>query len=192
MMNYGYARVSTDEQTNEPQIQELIRQGISPEQILTEKVSGSVLAKERSALSGLIAKLQAGDTLTVMKLDRLGRNAIDILSLIDELTENDIGVRVLNLGVDTSKASGRLFLTLLAGFAEFEREIIRERCIARLESAKANGILLGRRNVLTPEQRIQARQLRQEGRTVSEVARILHTSRMTAWRAMNSTNITKT
>lgn len=191
-MNYGYARVSTDEQTNDPQIQELVRQGISPDQILTEKVSGSVLAKERPALSSLITNLQAGDTLTVVKLDRLGRNAIDVLSLIDELTENDIGVRVLNLGVDTSKASGRLFLTLLAGFAEFEREIIRERCIAGLESARANGILLGRRSVLTPEQRIQARQLRQEGKTVSEVARILHTSRMTAWRAMNGPKITKT
>lgn len=191
-MNYGYARVSTDEQTNDPQIQELVRQGISPDQILTEKVSGSVLAKERPALSSLITNLQAGDTLTVVKLDRLGRNAIDVLSLIDELTENDIGVRVLNLGVDTSKASGRLFLTLLAGFAEFEREIIRERCIAGLESARANGILLGRRSVLTPEQRIQARQLRQEGKSVSEVARILHTSRMTAWRAMNAPQITKT
>ncbi|MBS1051126.1 recombinase family protein [Gluconobacter japonicus] len=191
-MNYGYARVSTDEQTNNPQIQELVRQGISPDKILTEKVSGSVLAKQRPALSSLITNMQAGDTLTVVKLDRLGRNAIDVLSLIDELTEGDINVRILNLGVDTSKASGRLFLTLLAGFAEFEREIIRERCIAGLESAKANGILLGRRNVLTPEQRMQARQLRQEGRTVSEVARLLGTSRMTAWRAMNSAKLTKT
>lgn len=191
-MNYGYARVSTDEQTNDPQIQELVKQGIPPDQILTEKVSGSILAKERPALSCLITNMQAGDTLTVVKLDRLGRNAIDVLSLIDELTDNDIGVRILNLGVDTSKASGRLFLTLLAGFAEFERAIIRERCIAGLESARANGIPLGRRNILTQEQRIQARQLRQEGRTVSEVARILHTSRMTAWRAMNAPQITET
>ncbi|MFT8420535.1 MAG: recombinase family protein [Gluconacetobacter sp.] len=184
-MDYGYARVSTDEQTNDPQIQELTRQGISEEQIFMEKISGSILAKRRPVLSSLLVQMQADDCLTVVKLDRLGRNAVDVLSLIDDLQGRKIGVRILNLGVDTTKPSGRLFLTMLAGFAEFEREIIRERCIAGLESARANGIVLGRRHSLSVHQRERARSMKNQGKTTSEVAKTLNTSRMTAWRAMN-------
>ena len=188
-MDYGYARVSTDDQTNDPQIKELVRYGLTSRTIRTEKISGSVLASRRPVLSGLLKALRKGDTLTVVKLDRLGRNAVDVLSLIDTLHEKAISVRILNLGVDTAKPSGRLFLTLLAGFAEFEREIIRERCIAGLESARANGVHLGRKSSLTKHQRTHAQRLREEGKSVSEVARILNTSRMTAWRAMNPVQI---
>ena len=94
-------------------------------------------------------------------------------------------MRILNLGVDTAKPSGRLFLTLLAGFAKFERKIIRERCIAGLESARVNGVHLGRESFLTKRQRAHAQRLREEGKSISEVARILNTSRMAERRVMN-------
>jgi len=186
MNNYGYVRVSTDEQTFDSQIDELKRNGIKEEDIFSEKISGSVFAKKRPSFFKLLKKLNNGDTLTVVKLDRLGRNAIDVLSLIDELHANGVGVKILNLGVDTQKASGRLFLTMLAGFAEFEREIIRERCMAGLESARSKGVLLGRRCSLTKHQREHARELKSQGLSANEVAKVLNTSKMTAWRAMNS------
>ncbi|WP_336947478.1 recombinase family protein [Asaia sp. HN010] len=97
-----------------------------------------------------------------------------------------VGVKILNLGVDTNKASGRLFLTMLAGFAEFEREIIRERCLAGLASARSRGITLGRRCSLTKHQKEHARGLKAQGLSANEVAKVLNTSKMTAWRAMNS------
>jgi len=186
MNNYGYVRVSTDEQTFDSQIDELKKNGIKKEDIFSEKVSGSVFAKKRACFSELMKKLQEGDTLTVVKLDRLGRNAVDVLTLIDELHANGVGVKILNLGVDTQKASGRLFLTMLAGFAEFEREIIRERCVAGLQSARSKGVLLGRRCSLTKHQREHARELKVKGMSANEVAKVLNTSKMTAWRAMNS------
>ncbi|MCP9319151.1 recombinase family protein [Acetobacter persici] len=186
MKNYGYVRVSTEEQNFDSQIQELLKNGIQADDIVCEKISGSVFAKNRPYFSEVMDKLHCGDTLTVVKLDRLGRNAIDVLSLIDELHAQEIGVKILNLGVDTQKASGRLFLTLLAGFAEFERDIIRERCRAGLESARAKGVLLGRRCSLTKRQREHARDLKAQGMSSREVAKVLNTSKMTAWRAMNS------
>ncbi len=186
MRNYGYARVSTEEQNFDSQIQELIKNGVSANDIFSEKISGSIFAKKRPCFSEVMRNLHRDDTLTVVKLDRLGRNAIDVLSLIDELHAKGIGVKILNLGVDTQKASGRLFLTMLAGFAEFEREIIRERCRAGLESARAKGVLLGRRCSLTRHQREHARDLKAQGKSSSEVAKVLNTSKMTAWRAMNS------
>ncbi|WP_456304155.1 recombinase family protein [Acetobacter thailandicus] len=127
-----------------------------------------------------------GDTLTVVKLDRLGRNALDVLTLIDVLKKREISVRILNLGIDTAGAGGKLFLLLLAGFAEFERNIIRERVLSGLETAKSKGIRLGRKPTLTEEDIAQARRLKAQSLSAREVAKLLHVSKMTAWRAMNS------
>ncbi|CEF41480.1 hypothetical protein predicted by Glimmer/Critica [Acetobacter senegalensis] len=114
------------------------------------------------------------------------RNAVDVLSLIDILKKRQIAVRILNLGIDTSGAGGRLFLLLLAGFAEFERNIIRERIMAGLDVARAKGKRPGRRSTLSPEKTAQARAMKQRGLSSREVSELLQVSRMTAWRAMNS------
>ncbi|MBS1069864.1 recombinase family protein [Gluconobacter cerinus] len=186
MGKYGYARVSTSRQQTDNQVTDLLREGVPETQIVTETVSGATAWKSRPALKKLVRRLQAGDTLTVVKLDRLGRNALDVLTLIDVLKKREISVRILNLGIDTAGAGGKLFLLLLAGFAEFERNIIRERVLSGLETAKAKGIRLGRKPTLTEDDIVQARRLKAKGLSAREVAKLLHVSKMTAWRAMNS------
>lgn len=186
MTRYGYARVSTTKQSTDSQTIDLQKEGIPSNLIITETLSGATSWKQRPELSRLVHRLKAGDTLTVAKLDRLGRNAVDVLSLIDILKKRQIAVRILNLGIDTSGAGGRLFLLLLAGFAEFERNIIRERIMAGLDVARAKGKRPGRRSTLSPEKTAQARAMKQRGLSSREVSELLQVSRMTAWRAMNS------
>lgn len=186
MGKYGYARVSTSRQQTDNQVTDLLREGVPDANIVTETVSGATAWKSRPVLKKLVRRLQAGDTLTVVKLDRLGRNALDVLTLIDVLKKREISVRILNLGIDTAGAGGKLFLLLLAGFAEFERNIIRERVLSGLETAKSKGIRLGRKPTLTEEDIAQARRLKVQGLSAREVAKLLHVSKMTAWRAMNS------
>lgn len=186
MGKYGYARVSTSRQQTDNQVTDLLREGVNEDSIVTETISGATSWKTRPALRKLVRKLHAGDTLIVAKLDRLGRNALDVLTLIDVLKKRGVAVRILNLGIDTSGAGGKLFLLLLAGFAEFERNIIRERVLSGLETAKAKGTRLGRRPSLPEEDLAQARRLKAQGLSAREVAKLLHVSKMTAWRAMNS------
>ncbi|NLG91372.1 MAG: recombinase family protein [Acetobacter sp.] len=186
MTRYGYARVSTTKQSSDSQTSDLQKEGIPSNLIITETLSGATSWKQRPELSRLVHRLKAGDTLTVAKLDRLGRNAVDVLSLIDILKKRQIAVRILNLGIDTSGAGGRLFLLLLAGFAEFERNIIRERIMAGLDVARAKGKRPGRRCILSPEKTALARAMKQRGLSSREVSELLQVSRMTAWRAMNS------
>ncbi|BCI68284.1 recombinase family protein [Acetobacter aceti] len=183
MERYGYARVSTGKQATDSQIIDLIRDGVSDCHIVHEIVSGATGWKSRPLLRKLIRKLRTGDTLTVAKLDRLGRNAVDVLSLIEQLNKRGISVRILNFGVDTSGSGGKLFLLLLAGFAEFERNLIRERVIAGLETAREKGVRLGRRPKLSRAKIARARYLRKQGFSVTKIGLILNVSRMTVWRS---------
>jgi len=130
--------------------------------------------------------MREGDTLTVVKLDRLGRNALDVLGFIDAQKKKNISIRILNLGIDTNGAGGKLFLILLAGFAEFERNIIRERIMSGLETARSKGTKLGRKPTLTQQDVDVARSYKLKGLSSREVAEIMQISKMTAWRAMNS------
>ena len=125
MTRYGYARVSTEAQTTDPQILVLTNEGV--ENIVVETVSGSVPAHGRPALSALLKRLTSGDSLTIAKLDRLGRDTVDVLELVRVLDQRNIRLRILNLGIETGTSNGRLFLTILMAMAEFERELIRER-----------------------------------------------------------------
>ncbi|AQS83593.1 resolvase [Acetobacter aceti] len=183
MERYGYARVSTGKQTTDSQITDLMRDGVSDCHIIQETVSGATDWQSRPLLRKLIRKLRTGDTLTVAKLDRLGRNAVDVLSLIERLKKRGISVRILNFGVDTSGSGGTLFLLLLAGFAEFERNLIRERVIAGLQTAREKGVRLGRRPKLSRAKIARARHLRKQGFSITKIGLILNVSRMTVWRS---------
>jgi putative DNA-invertase from lambdoid prophage Rac len=143
MARYGYARISTDEQSHDSQLLELRREGL--EEIITDTVSGRIPAVERPGLSSLLNRLGDGDSMVVARLDRLGRDTVDVMGLVRSLTENGVRVRILNIGIETGTPNGQLFLTILAGFAQFEREIIRERTRAGLEAARQAGKRLGRR-----------------------------------------------
>jgi len=182
MTTYGYARISTDGQTTEPQVLELVNAGIAPENIVSETISGGVGAYQRPALHALLNVLTAGDTLTVIKLDRLGRDAIDTLTLIQNLKAQGVGVRILALGTDTGGAAGNLIIGVLASVAAWERDVIRERTIAGLKAAKSAGKILGRRHALSPTGRCEAISAAKSGESVRSIARRYKVSPRTIYR----------
>lgn len=183
-MIYGYTRVSTEEQKTEPQKLELINAGVSENNIFSEHISGGVVAHSRPVLGELLGKLQKGDTLTVVKLDRLGRDAIDVLSLIRELKEKGIGVRILQLGADTSGSAGSLIIGILASVASWEREIIKERTKAGIKSFRNENGTWGRRKKLSPTARDDVKKSHADGQSIRSIAKRYRVSRDTIYRTL--------
>jgi putative DNA-invertase from lambdoid prophage Rac len=129
-------------------------------------------------------RLEHGDCLVVTKLDRLGRNAIDILSTVAKLEANGVRVHCMALGgVDLTSAAGKMMMTVLAAMAAFEKDLLLERTQAGLERAWAAGKVSGRRAILTDAQRADVRAKLAGGRSVSAVAREMGISRMTIMRS---------
>jgi len=139
-MKIGYARVSTKDQNLDLQIEALQKAGC--EKIFEEKISGST--KNRPELDKMIEQFRPGDELYVWRLDRLGRSLKHIIDLVLALNEKGIIIKGLTDGVDTNTTNGRLFLNIMASLAEYERELIRERTKAGLQSARKRGRLGGR------------------------------------------------
>jgi len=167
-MIYGYARVSTFQQDTEIQLKELRRYGVDV--IFEEKISG--VCKERPELRKLLAKLKKGDLLVVYKLDRLGRSVRQIMDIFDLLTDRGCGFKSLTEPFDTTSALGEFFLHIMAAFAQFERSLIRERSIAGQIEAMRRGVQFGPRPKITPELVDVFKQMREEGMTYKEIARI--------------------
>lgn len=139
-MKIGYARVSSKDQNLDLQIEALEKAGC--EKIYQEKISGAT--KNRPELDKMIEQFRKGDELYVWRLDRLGRSLKHIIDMVLSLNEKGIIIKGLVDGVDTSTINGRLFLNLMASLAEYERELIRERTNAGLQSARARGRTGGR------------------------------------------------
>ncbi|MDG1483926.1 MAG: recombinase family protein [Myxococcota bacterium] len=187
-MIYGYARVSTADQAPELQVAALERAGC--EEVVTEHASGG--KRERPVLQGLLGQLTTGDVVVVWKLDRLSRSLVDLLWILERIEQAGAGFRSVTESIDTTTAAGRMLLMMLGAFAEFEREMIRERTRAGLEVAKKKGRLLGRRPKLTPEQQAMVVELITAGRGQREVARLLGVSQKTIsriWRRNNTTQV---
>lgn len=146
-MKFGYARVSTKDQNLNLQIEALEKAGC--EKIFNEKISGST--KNRPELDKMIAHLRKDDVLFVWRLDRLGRSLKNIIDLVLSLSEKGVVIKGISDGVDTSTSSGRLFLNIMASLAEYERELIKERTNAGLQSARARGRTGGRPKGYTKE-----------------------------------------
>lgn len=154
MRNIGYGRVSTVEQNLDLQVSALKAAGC--DRILTDDgYSGSDFS--RPGLTKLFRTLRSGDTLTVWRLDRLGRSLFELLKLIRELNDRGVEFRSLNENLDTSTSAGRLLLHVLASMAEFERSLISERTRAGMAAARARGSRIGRRPAMTDDQRQEAR-----------------------------------
>ena len=169
-MIYGYARVSRQEQTLEPQLLKLKQHGC--DEIITDyAVSGAKF--ERDGLDDVINKLQQGDSIVVVKLDRLGRSLKHLIETLDVINAKGANFVSLTEGMDTNTSTGRLLFNIFGAIAEFERDLIRERTLAGLESARANGRLLGRRKKLNPNQIELAKSLKADGHTVSYICDIL-------------------
>ena len=139
-MIYGYARVSTQDQNLDSQIEKLKIYGVND--FVQEKISG--VSKEKKQLDELISRLSTGDTLVVTRMDRLGRNTVQMLQLVDLLQERNIHFVILNLGIDTRTPTGKFFLTVMAAFSELDREMIKEKQRSGIVLAKERGKYRGR------------------------------------------------
>ena len=182
----AYARVSTTAQTTENQIQEIEAAGfhVEPRRIVTETVSGSTAIAQRVGFSKLMDRLEAGDVLIVTKLDRLGRDAIDVSSTVKALAGMGVRVHCLALGgVDLTSSAGTMTMHVLNAVAQFERDLLIERTQSGLNRAKAEGKTLGRPATLSEQQKQAVRDELAAGVSVSAVARKLETSRQTVMRA---------
>ncbi|GAD78649.1 MULTISPECIES: recombinase family protein [Vibrio] len=173
---FAYCRVSTTEQTTENQVLAIQNAGydILSSRIISETISGSTKACDREQFSNLLNhKLEAGDTLVVLKLDRLGRDNIDVQQTIQMLSDSYIKVVCLDLPVaDLSSSEGKLMLQMFSAFAEFERNRIRERTQEGLARAKAEGKKLGRPIAIETTKRVQECKMNglSQGKTAAELA----------------------
>lgn len=178
-MLIGYARVSTQDQNLDLQVDALEKAGCRKQ--FTDVVSGAQV--ERSGLKEALAYCRDGDTLVVWKLDRLGRSLQHLIETVQELQSRGIGFKSLQESIDTTTSGGKLIFHVFGALAEFERDIIRERTMAGLASARARGRKGGRPRALSASQAEMARTLRQDPkRTVKEICETLHISEATFYR----------
>ena len=175
-MKYGYARVSTDGQSVAAQVEQLTQAGA--EKVFREKASGA--KTDRAQFRKALDALNEGDVLLVTRLDRLARSTRDLLNTLALIAEKKAGFRSLgDSWADTTTAHGRLMLTILAGLAEFERELIRARTGEGRARAKARGVKMGRKFKLTPHQQREARARRANGEALTDIARSYNVSHST-------------
>ncbi|KIX54537.1 recombinase family protein [Burkholderia gladioli] len=182
---FAYARVSTTDQTATNQLREIEAAGFSVDKrrVITESISGSVSADQRPGFAELLLKMEEGDVLIVTKLDRLGRNAMDVRKTVEILADRGVRIHCLALGgVDLTSAAGRMTMQVLNAVAEFERDLLIERTHAGIARAKAEGKTMGRPSALTEQQRKDVREKLRAGATVAGLAKIYGTSRQTIMR----------
>lgn len=178
----GYARVSTDDQNAELQVDALKKSGCL--KVFTDKASGSLA--NRPQLDRMLDQLRPGDIVVVWRLDRLGRSLKNLIALVEELAEKGVGFRSLTESIDTTTANGKLFFSIMGALAEFERDLIRERTLAGLAVARARGRVGGRPPVMTADKVMVARQMYDSREhTVEAIARTLGVSRKTIYRHLD-------
>ncbi|QEY16562.1 recombinase family protein [Cellvibrio sp. KY-GH-1] len=168
---FAYCRVSTADQTTANQLHEITAAGFAVEahRAIEEVISGSVEAKQRKGWNRLIERLESGDVLVVTKLDRLGRNAMDVRSTVEDLAGKGIRVHCLALGgVDLTSPAGKMTMQVISAVAEFERDLLIERTQSGLARAKADGTKLGRPVAI--ETRASVQELKEQKFSQSQVA----------------------
>jgi DNA invertase Pin-like site-specific DNA recombinase len=177
-MLIGYARVSTDDQSLDLQLDALNQAGC--ERVFTDKASGA--KKNRLGLTEALSHLREGDVLAIWKLDRLGRTVKGLVDFVGELAEREVQFRSLTDGIDTTTPTGRFFFHVMASLAQMERELIAERTKAGLDAARKRGRLVGRKRSMTPSKIESAKQLLSTGMLPREVAQNLGVSVPTLYR----------
>ncbi|CAJ3473708.1 recombinase family protein [Burkholderia pseudomallei] len=186
---FAYARVSTSDQTTANQLREIEAAGFSVDKrrVVSESISGSVSADQRPGFAKLLDRMEEGDVLIVTKLDRLGRNAMDVRATVEDLAERGIRVHCLALGgVDLTSAAGRMTMQVLNAVAEFERDLLIERTHAGIARAKAEGKAMGRPSALSDQQRAEVLRELNAGASVAALARQFGTSRQTIMRVRDA------
>lgn len=188
-MKIGYIRISTQDQNYHLQEDALKKLGC--EIIFKETISGA--KKERPQLQKLLEQIRKGDVVVVYKLDRLGRSLKHLLEIVEILNTKHVGLQSLSDSIDTTTPQGRLFFNISASFAEFEKDLIRERTKAGLEAARERGKKGGRRKGLSKEAQqkaILAENYYNEGiKSVNEIATDLNISKMTLYKYLRERNV---
>jgi DNA invertase Pin-like site-specific DNA recombinase len=183
-MKYGYARVSTDDQTPALQLAALKKAGCKTV-FKDDGLSGATT--KRPALLRCLKKLERGDTLIVWKLERLGRSLRDLTTMLDELKQRGVKFRSLTEHIDTDTPTGLAMWHIIGLLAEFERSLISERTRAGVKAARRRGVKFGRKPKLTPEQLDHARELIDKGeRDRQGIADLFKVSRTTLYRALSA------
>jgi DNA invertase Pin-like site-specific DNA recombinase len=180
-MKYGYARISTDDQTTALQLAALKRSRCS--HIFEDKGITGATAK-RPALARCLKTLRASDALIVWKLDRLGRSLRDLITMLDDLKRRGVKFRSLTEAIDTDTPTGRAMWQMIGVLAELERSLISERTRAGVKAARGRGVKFGRKPKLTRQQIEHARKLIDEGQRREDVAALLNVDRTTLYRAL--------
>ncbi|WP_455726260.1 recombinase family protein [Propionibacterium freudenreichii] len=184
MMLWGYARVSTADQDAALQVDALRAAGVDEAHVVVDRCSGA--RAERPGLDDVMARIEAGDTLIVWKLDRLGRSLPHLVGLLNLLGERGAGFRSLTeSGMDTSTAQGRLLFGIMGSLAEFERDLIRERTMAGLEAARRKGHHGGRPSSVSPQQAETLRLYVSQGSSITTAAKGAGVSRFAASRYLS-------
>lgn len=186
---FAYLRVSTIGQTTDNQREEIRAAGFQVEakRVVTETVSGSVATSQRRGFTRLVDRLEDGDVLVVTKLDRLGRNAMDVGGTVAQLAKIGVRVHCLALGgVDLTSSTGKLTMGVINAVAEFERGLLIERTQAGLARARAEGKAIGRPPSLSEERRRMVEQRLRAGQGASAIARELKASRATIRRVQDA------
>lgn len=179
-MKIGYARVSTEDQNPDLQLAALKQVGCK--RVFTDKATGAHV--QRPELAKCLKALAEGDTLTVWKLDRLGRSLRDLIALLDDLKARGVAFCSLTEAIDTATPTGRAMWQMVGILAELERSLIQERTQAGRAAAVARGVKMGRKPKLSPQQVAHARKLIEQGERHDTVAQSLNVSRRTLYRAL--------
>ncbi|MGA9611644.1 MAG: recombinase family protein [Mycobacterium sp.] len=181
----GYARVSTGHQSLDQQVDALTSAGVDGARVYSDKVSGTSAREQRPGLAAPLDYAREGDAIVVVGIDRLGRNAAEVMTTVRELGERGIVLRSLREGIDTSNAAGRMVAGVLASLAELELELGRERRSAAREARRARGQSIGRPKALDVSKAALAQRMHASGESASTIAATLDVSRATVYRVLN-------
>ncbi|OMB79265.1 recombinase family protein [Mycolicibacterium conceptionense] len=180
----GYARVSTDHQTLIQQTDALTAAGVEADRIYSDKLSGASSREQRPGLDALLNYAREDDVIVVVGIDRLGRNAAEVMMTIRDLGVRGIVLRSLREGIDTSTATGRMIAGVFASLAELELELQRERRAAAIAARKARNMPVGRPRVLSGDKVALAKRMRDAGEPMPIIAETLGVSRATLYRTL--------
>jgi len=186
-MKIGYVRESSNSQNLDEQIELLLEVGC--EKIFSEKTSPS--PKTRDEFEVMCTSLVEGDILHVTKLDRLARSLSDLHKIAQKLAQKRVDLIVLNQGIDTSSASGKVMLSMLGAIAEFERDLINERTKEGISAAKKRGVKFGKPRKLSHKDVVSINNLLQMGESVTSLSETYGVSRNTIYRAIERLEVKK-
>jgi DNA invertase Pin-like site-specific DNA recombinase len=182
MAKLGYARVSTHQQSLDIQIERLLKEGVREDRIFTDKASGKDTDK-REGLQRLMVRAEDGDAVFVTKMDRLGRNTLDMVSLVEQFTAQNVVVHFIDDHLSTAGETGKLIITILAAVAEAERARILERTNEGRQAAMERGVKFGRPQVADTE---KLKALLAEGVAKTEIAKQLGVTRQYVYKLMKN------